>query len=272
MPVTIDNVEVMSDDGAFTDSFTPSILGKDYAETKVFESTPNLLSLAKAYADTKSDYGRKLEGVIQRPGESAGEQEKAEFRKTLLKELGAPESVDAYEFTPPEGIEHDAELVSRFKAFALREGMAPSVAQGLVSLWDTYQSELLEKITNAREDNFNQEVKTLKTEMPGEALTRNGRLAAKALLEFGAKEHIDKIKELRIIDTPDDFVKWRELGVDAANFRILANIGAKMGLDKAITDEGETPPSEKSGEGPDMFDHPTSVAQRKRDAAKKASR
>lgn len=277
MPITINGVEMMTDDGKFTENFSPAIAGDAYKDRKDFTDgrSPDLPTLVKGYLDGQtsiSKHAAKMENVIQRPGNNATEDEKAEFHKILLKELGAPEKVEDYDLAPPEGMQHDETLIAEAKNWFLEIGLPPSMAKVLVDRWDSYAAAKMKEAKDADNAAFENEAKTFKSEHPGDKLTLDTRIAAKAMIQFGGEETAKAIKEGGLLteNKTGDLDVWKEkLGIWPRQLAAYAKIGAAMKSDEAITNEGEpissTGPAKGSKEEKiaKVYDHPTSQADRK---------
>jgi hypothetical protein len=263
----MNDVEIMSDDGKFTADFKPEMLGEDYKNTKFFETTPNLVTLMKSAADTKAkigEMGKELEKAIQRPGEDATDQEKADYRKSLQKELGAPETVDAYDLPVPEGQKANEEFVNFTKEMFLAEGVPVDSAARMAAKWNEFQA----KTAN---DKFVDEAKQYKQSHAGDKLVTGARTAIKAMIQFADADLKALIKETKILDNPADLDELREMGIWPSQLAIWENIGERMKSDAAITNEGEivAEAAEKPKEGTTeavvskAYDHPSSKADRK---------
>jgi len=269
MAVMINDVEVMSDDGKFTESFSPGILGEGYKETKAFERTPDLPSLLKAYADTKSAYGKKLEGVIQKPAENATDQEKADYRKSLLEELGVPGSAKDYEFPKPEnlpgGVAYNQQLEDQFREVFIKRDVPLDMAKGLVEDYNEIQLAAVQARLDEQQKVFEESCKDLDKKWTGDARIRNNRLAFKAIMRFGTEDLQSLLKDAKINEDVGNHQKWHELGFSPSQREIWFSIGSATGTAEAITDEGTPAAREEAGVKKvveKVYDHPTSVKAR----------
>ena len=255
MAVKINDITIMGDDGKFTPEFNPGMLGEEYKDSKFLETTPDLVSLMKAGIDTKSALGKKLEGHIAPLGENATDDEKAAHRKSLMSGLGTSvEKVEDYGLVKPEdwpeNVPFDEENTKVFADFLFGRGWPKEEVQELVSL---YNKNAVTK--------YNDSVKQLKSDWKGDALIKKARTAAKAMVQFGTDELVKVVNEAGLITTPDDFKKWQDLNISAAQIRVWANIGEKMKSDSAIPDEGSNKGDKKQMKKSKMnlvYDHSTS--------------
>lgn len=266
MPISINDTVVMGDDGKFTSDFKPSMVGDEYADSKFFETTPDLQSLMKAAVDSKSALGKKLDGVIQKPGKNASEEDLAKFKTALQKELGAPDTSEEYEFVPPEGQTHDEEIVKIFKEVFHKHGVPKETANALVEAWDALQASQNEVMVAAQKEAFDTEVVSFKKTHTGDSLTTGTRTAAKAMIQFAGEDFVKQIQETKLIENSTNFEAWAKLGIMPSQVAIWENIGKTMKSDQAITSEGTPDVSNLSEAEQYMeahYDHPTSVAERK---------
>ena len=266
MPVTIGETVIMGDDGKFTDGFSPNLIGEEYAESKAFENTPDIISLTKAYADTKSALGKKLENVIQKPGEGASDQELVDYKAAIRSAAGAPEKVEDYIFTPAEGIEHNEELAKVFKEKFFQHGLAPEVASDLVATWDALQIAMGEQQKAEAAQTFKDEVDEFSKNHPGDNLVTGTRTAAMAILEFADDNLKAKIREAKLLDNITNFEAWNQLGVSPVQLALWENIGKKMKSDTAMSDEGLRTAGDQTEEDKKValhYNHPTSIADRR---------
>jgi len=236
--------EFLNEDGGFTEDFKtalPSMLGEEHAESKVFEDITGLSMLAKAYADTKSMVGKKLEGVIQKPTDNSSDDDKANFRKTLLTELGAPESVDGYQFDRPDmpdGMEYDEGMEGDFKSLLHQANCPLDIAKTLVDGFNKLQIGRFNQGVEADNAEFEKESTSMKTDWAGEALPTNLRIALKAVKEFVGDDLKKQIDEAKLYDKATDLSVWRKLGFSPSQIRVWHNIASKVMPSTAGKDEG----------------------------------
>lgn len=246
MPEKIDYTNALTSEGAFTPEFLaqlPALAGDAHKGTKVFEATPGLPSMAKAYADTKSAYGEKLENVIQKLPEGATDEQKAEYRSKLLSYLGVPEKVEDYALTTkpegwPDGLPFDDAFMKELQDYFFEKEVPLSMGQELVAKYHEILLQRVDEQLKAEEKIFDDQVTARKAAWKGDELTKKTRTAAKAMLQFSTKERIEKIKESKLLDNPTDFEIWRSLYVAPDQTVVWANIGEAMGSDNPPSDEG----------------------------------
>ncbi len=263
MPVTIDGNEVVTDDGKFTEHF-----GGDSKELTL-ERVPDLGTMKTRYIEATTALSKKMEGVIQKPGEDASDEDKSKYRDMLHAELGAAKSVDDYDLAPAEGVQHDEELVNTFKEFFLSEKVPPDVAKRFVDKYDQFVASRVKTIQDAENAEFEADVKAFKSEHPGDKMTLDTRIAAKAMLLFGPEGLTKAVKEGKMVENSADLEKWRKLDVWPAALAGWTKIGEAMKSDDAITNEGEPRDTSKPEAGTvastvsKVYTHPTSVQDRK---------
>lgn len=266
MPIKINDVVIMGDDGKFTPEFNPGLLGDDYKDSKFLETTPDLVSLMKAGIDTKSALGKKLESHIAPLGENPSEEEVATHRKSLMAGLGTVvENADGYELGKPEdwpeGIPFDEETTKHFADYLFSKGYPKEMVRELVSEYNGVVLKRFEEFARDEQEGWDKDVRELKSDWKGATLIKKARTAAKAMLQFATDELVGEIKKADLVTTPDDFGKWQALGMTAAQIRVWNNIGEKMKSDKAITDEGISEADKKGdqkGKLSRIYDHATS--------------
>jgi len=282
MPVTINDVEVMDSSGKFTENFKPEMLGEAYKDSQFFKTTPDLMSLAKAAADTKSALGKKMEGVIQKPDENATDEQKADYRKSLQRELGAPEKADDYEFpraeltldddvkeffgrvfpeTPITELPYNEESEKFFRELFMKEGVPAETVKNIVTAYNRFQVQQYNIGLKEKMQKFQEDAKSLKDDWKGDNLVKNCRTAYAFYKEFGTKELLNLLDSSKIYDNATDLEKWFTLGIDPGQLRIAANVGEKMKVAQPPTDEGTpkgTPGGEKKTGILGVYDHPTS--------------
>ena len=234
--------------GTMTDQFITDFhadLGDDYAGkdyTQLLKEAGGFSGLAKRFVDTKSAYDTKLEGVIQKPGENATDEQKAEYAKLCRTGAGldAPTDATGYTFARAEGDGITEAEEASYRAFCLEKGVPDAVA-GL--MWD-YRKEAMAagQVAQAAqiEKDWTESTEDLKKDWSGEELAVNIRLAHQALMQFGSDdmEHDGNtykglktlLKEADLFTNPSNFDKWREVMGDGAmaQLRSYANIGKRM--------------------------------------------
>ena len=275
MPVLINGTEIMTDDGKFTDSFNPSLIGDDYKDSKAFESIPDIVSLLKAHVDTKAMVGRKMEGVIQRPDENATEEQKADYRTSLLKELGVPERAGDYVFARPEGMPEElinTDLENSAKEFLHSKNVPSDIASDIVNWYYQTQHKAIQDRLADEDKQFKEACGALDKKWTGDARVKNNRLAFKAIMLLASDELKQKLVEAKINDDVANHDKWRALGFSPEQRQVWQRMGEMVKADEAITDMGG-PVEEGNVTGEQkainkIYDHPTSKKARE---ARKAS-
>lgn len=266
MPIKINDVVIMEDDGKFTPEFNPGLLGDEYKDSKYFGETPDIISLMKRAVDTKSAFGKKIEGHIPPLGENPTDEERATYRKNLMTGLGTVvEKVEDYGLAKPEdwpeGLPYDEETSTQMAAYLLGRGWPKEDVQDLVSVYDKMVLERHAAFVGAAQDAYDEKVKELKVDWKGPLLIKKTRTAAKAMIQFGTDELIVAMKESGLVTTPDEFKKWQALDITTDQIRVWCNIGEAMKSDAAITDEGLPGAQHKADQKTKhskIYDHPTS--------------
>lgn len=247
-----DELNYVDSSGGFTDSFRealPGILGDEHAESKVFDDITDVSTLAKSFADTKSMVGRKLDGVIQKPTESATDEDRLNYRDTLKAELGAPESVEGYAFDRPElpeGMTYDEGMESEFKDLFFQRKTNPEDAKFFVEAFNQMQLNRYNQAVEAQNKEFDESSSSLKTDWAGEQLPKNLRIALKAVKEFGSDELKKSLDDAKLFDNATDLGLWRKLGFSPDQLRVWHNIANKTLSVGALKDEGGGTPAKMS--------------------------
>jgi len=257
MSVTVNDVEIISDDGKFTENFNPKVLGDEYGDSKFFEDTPDVLTALKRGVDAKSMVGRKLENVIQKPSEDADETAKSQYRETLLKELGAPATKDDYVFETSEELGQDEEFINYFKEKFFSKKIPPSMAQEIVNDYNEYGTKQMEAQQALAEQQYNEAKTAYTKQFPGDSIKTENSTAYKAMLQFGNEDFTKLLKDSKIVDNVGDLDSWRKLGVTPDMLSLWNKIGKAMKSDDAIPDDGSHN-SEDDGFA-SIYDHPTSA-------------
>lgn len=270
MPEKIDFTNALTAEGTFTADFLaqlPTLAGDEHKDTKAFDNIKSVPTLVKAYADSMSLRGKRLENVIQKPAEDASDEQKAEYRTQLLTALsGGVEKAEEYALTAkpedwPEGLPFDAKLMEEYQNFFLEKKWPVGMAQELVSKYHEILLQRVDEQLKAEEKLFNEQVDARKADWKGDALTKNTRTAAKAVLQFASTELKELVQKEKLLDTPTDFDKWRNVFISPDQVAVWYNIGKAMRSDEHVGDEGgghETGGSDKKKAYEKVYDHPTS--------------
>jgi len=216
-------------------------LGDKYKDSKALEGVSDSTMLAKRFIDTQSKLGQRLEGVIQKPGKDATDEEKAQYETTLKKELGAPESIDAYESDPVEGVSRPDEMTTFIKQTFLEEGIAVGSYSRIMNKLDTYRLQAQNQAILDENQKFIAESEKFKSTHSGDKLTTGTRTALKAMLQFAGSEEkdlTDAIKASKILDNPGNLDALRKLGIWPSTIERWERIGGLVKSDLAITNEG----------------------------------
>jgi len=269
----MDNImEHIEADGKFAETFREQAitsLGDSFKGTKILDDVPDVGTLIKNYANTKAAYGKKLENVIQRPAANATDAEKAAFHSSLRKELGASENPDDFEMPRIADFEYgDQEIKNEatFRKFFVDKGFSPEVAKGLVELSNAVQVETVSARLAAQSAADEASFAELDKDpaWSGDKAIENGRIAFAAIMEFGDDAMKALVKDSKIYDDPGNHQKWRDLGLDVRQRRILHAIGTKMNSAEHVKDELVIPAAKQAAGasdlvGPDKrYNHPTS--------------
>lgn len=235
-------IDYVNEDGSFDheklDAQIVTIAGEEFKDTKALTNTPNVDTLIKRYLDADKKINQKLEGVIQKPSEKATDQEKAEYRQSLLKELGAPDSEETYEFPRVEGMEYDEDAEKVFRAFFKDQSMPLDLGNGLVALFNKVQMGRQEAFQKAQDAAFDEAAKSLRNDWKGDSLVTNLKTAYAAIVEFGTEDLTKLLKDAKIYDSAGDLAKWREVAFAPEQLRVWHNIGVKMKSDEHLSNEG----------------------------------
>lgn len=244
--------EMIDGEGNFTDAFTtalPGFLGKetlthdDGTPIKMFEKTPNLGSLVKMTFDTKTAQGKKMDNVIQKPGDNATDEEKATFMAAIDAARGVPTEAQNYEFPLGEG-ETEEKLytedhITAYKAFAKENNISASAFNDFVQLNRKLAGEQTASITQGIQEKENKVIEKLKTDNPGDKLGLAGKQVFNALSKFNKNnpEFLAKMKDADVFNNPTDFQRWKNSGVTPQNFQAWLSIAQELKISHSVDGE-----------------------------------
>lgn len=259
----------------------PNMLGTEHAESKMFNDiidredkteASDIALMIKSGADTKAMVGKKMDNVIQRPGENPTDDEKAEYTKTLLTSLGLGEKHEDFKLTMPddlpEGFTANDENDKEFTQWCMDNDIPKSVAERMYTRYMQKQVELINKGVEAAKTKADEadalwesDCGELKTDWPGTELGKGIRTALKAMQAFekddvGFMEALDKSG---LYTNPENFAALREAGVDIHSLRKWRVIGDAL-LDSEFLRGKAFTADDKSSEAKlaRMYDHSTS--------------
>lgn len=241
--------------------------GEGFEDSKVFDNIPDVATLVKNYGHTQRDKGKKLEGVIQKPTKDATDEQKTEYRTSLLKELGAPADAGAYELPRPDklpgGVEFDEEAVKAMDAreavarqFFFERGWPVSMVKEGIEFMNKIQLEAIEARMAKEQQAFEADCKELDKLWTGDSKIANCRIAFKAAMVYGPDGLKNALKESKINEDVTNYEKWRSINVSPSHLQTWYNVGSTTNVDATITDEGGPAGASETELNP--YDHPTS--------------
>jgi hypothetical protein len=273
MPENI--MDHIDDSGTFGEGFATAakaIAGEGFEESKALENVPDVTTLVKNHLHQNKFVGDKLKGYIKKPAEEATDEQKAEYRMSLLKELGAPADAGAYEIPRPDklpgGIEFDEEAVKAMdareaiaKQFFFERGWPVGMVKEGIELMNKMQLEAIEARMAKEREQFESQSKELDKLWTGDSKVANSRIAFKAIMSFGTEGMKKLLKESKINEDVGNYEKWLNLGFNPEQLQIWHNIGASTKVDASITNEGLPAASQESPTtkaARKIYTHPTS--------------
>lgn len=127
----------------FTDEWHTALPEEFHGLAKGTKSLPELVGRLKVARDDIATRGSGLKV----PGEKATDEERAQFRSSLLQHLGVPQKAEDYDLSPPEGMEADADLIKEISAIMPQAGVTKEGAK-LIS--DTYTKVMAARVEQIR--------------------------------------------------------------------------------------------------------------------------
>ncbi len=217
-------------DQEFTDAL-PGMLGDDHKDFKGLDDTPNIATLVKRFADTKSAYDKKQENVIQRPGEEATDEQKAEFTKALREGLGIQGAAEDYTFADLEGAETYREGSKEYWSDVFKKlNISQEQATGLTSALHEMQRDInkgeLETANTAAETQLNEEIGAIDEMYKGDAKPESLRHALAFIDKYGTEALKGAVKEAKLFDN-HDLKAWAPL-INLNSLPLLVQAGKDM--------------------------------------------
>lgn len=239
--------------GKFTDEFKstlPTIVGDEHKDSKIFDDVPDLQTLAKNYANTKTAFGKKLENVIQRPVKDAKPEDIEAFKKSLAVELGAPKEAKEYKFYKdklPEGQTYNDKAEARIRDIAFKHGVSATAIEEMskamfeeqMAEYNTAVAAMVEAENKERESIIG----GLKKDWLGDDMPKNLRVILKAIEAFGDDELKKKIADAKLYDNAsiDKIEEFEKAGIKLGSLRFLHNVGSKLLSAEFLKGTGGTP-------------------------------
>ena len=267
--------ELIDAEGNFTDDFKtalPDMLGEDHVGSKVMDDIPSLSMLVKRHADTKTDYGKRLENVIQKPGDDASDGDKAEFTKTLLTHLGTAEKVEDFDLTVPtlpEDMTYNKEQEADYRNWCLENNIPKHIASLYADKYNAMNIEIFNASAEAtkatlkeHDEAWDAECEQLKKDWPGVELNKNLRMALDAIKTFNKNnpELLAALEKSGLYTNPENFGALKEAGLTPANIRGWQEIGEAL-LDGTFERGVTIQPgdSDETKALKETYNHPTSA-------------
>jgi len=233
-----------NDDGSFANALYDDLKeilgnefeGKDYSE--MFKRAGNIQTFLRNAIKTKTAYDTKMDNIIQKPGDDATDVQMAEFRKLLLKELGAVERGEDYGFnepTLPEGMIYDAGLDKFFSDLFAKVGMPKDVANEVRNAFIDLNIKNHKERAEAENKAFGEAKDAFLAKYPGDKAAVIARLAHDFYMNRGSddiklpdgtvvKGLKSLIKESDLYNDPTNFEAWRTNGVNIDQIELVAGI------------------------------------------------
>ena len=150
------------------------------------------------------------EPVAEVPAATEGEPEAAQAPEAD----GQQEAAEYTDFTVPEGVEMNAEVVAEFKAIAKELGIPQESAQKLIDLQVRMESGRTEAIQKAIADQSRQWAETIKAdkEFGGEKFDQTKAVAIKAVERYGSPELRSLLNESGLGNHPEMVKLFHRVG------------------------------------------------------------
>jgi hypothetical protein len=261
-------MDFVDESGKFTDGFKDqigSIAGDEFKGTKMLDDIHDVPSVIKSFLHTKRDYGKKLEGVITKPGEGASDEDRANYRTALLKELGTPESADDYEFPKTEegsGLTFNENLAKMWREFFHSKGWPVDMVKDAAEFMYKSQAAMIADRRKEQQDALEKDMASFKKDFRGDNLVKAGRIAHNAIMTYATDDLKNLLRENKVYDSAGDLELWHKTGFTPTQLRIWEKIGNDMKVSEAPSDEGGkgsgSPESDVKKTAKKLYDHPTS--------------
>ena len=241
-------MEHIGEDGAFTDGFakaTKAHLGDGYQDSKSLDDVHNIGALAKIAIDSRRANTKLTEAAataIQRPGETASDEDKSTFKKLLRTELFAGAKVEDYNFGKPlnlpEGLPWNEDGAKKWAEYFCKNNIPVEIAREIVTAVHAETIETFNKLQVTNKETFDTAVKVITDKNQPDAIKEMGRLAFKYLDTWGSDEAKETVKGM--FEMPENFEEWNKRGIPPAQVAHMAKVAKDMqsGKNKSRDEKG----------------------------------
>lgn len=205
--------------------------GPEHKDFKGFVDVKNIAGLAKVYADTKSAFGKKLEGVIQKPTKDAKPEDIAAYRAAIASELGVatkPEELELTRPTLPPEYPYDEVMEKEFKQFCIEHKIPKEYAKAVSDWYNARQGGVLTAFSENNQKQYKADVELLEKDWAGDAMPTNLRMVFKAVQEFGDDNLKKQLADAKLYDNPKQLDVWTKLLGGLNQLRIWERIGKRI--------------------------------------------
>lgn len=154
-------------------------------------SLPDVFARLKGSRDELAARGTGL----KIPGEKATDDERAAFTKELYRHLGVPETPDAYDLTPPDGMEADKKLIDMVAKLGPEIGLTKAGASKLAEAYNAQMAARIEKVRSEEGARLDAERKELAAELGDKADSAVAMVKAVAKRNGWPEEVMDPTNE-----------------------------------------------------------------------------
>lgn len=250
-----------------------------YGDTKFLDDITSITGLAKTGIDSRRANTALTEAAktaINRPGENATDQEKADYRKTLNTECGATGNLADYKYgTPPDlpkGLQWNEQGAKELAEFCCERGVPVDVYEAMFKMTCDNSYAAHNAAVQGQETIFTAAAKELTDKNQPDALIEMGRRAfayintpgwcSEAAIEAVTRPLSDEkdaagnlklgpdgqpARKGSMNDIPGDLAEWNRRGVPPSQVLHMAIVAAEMESGRTKTGSGtggETPEKE----------------------------
>ena len=249
----VDHSLMVGADGNFTEDFSNNLPGfldketltkEDGSPIKMFENTPSMKSLVKMAYDSKTALSKKMDNVIQKPGENATDEDIATYMGEIDAARGVPTEAQNYEFPLAEGETEETlytpEHIEGYKKFAHDNHIPADVFGKFVLLNKQLAKQTEDHVKQQIADAETKVINELKEKNPGEGMVVAGKQVFNALSKFNKNNpaFLEKMKEAGVFENPSDMQRWKNAGVTPQNFQAWHGIAQELKISHSTDGSG----------------------------------